>query len=82
MTATAVSETTGQALPAKVGLGDTLKAYRDKVRGGDIGSLPAVLGLIALVIFFTAERPSLFPSAYNFANLITQGSAVMILSMG
>ncbi|BEP16242.1 ABC transporter permease [Acidothermaceae bacterium B102] len=82
MTATAVSETTGQALPAQVGLGDTLKAYRDKVRGGDIGSLPAVLGLIALVIFFSAERPSLFPSAYNFANLITQGAAVMILSMG
>lgn len=82
MTATAVSETTGALAPAEVGLGDTFRAYRDKVRGGDIGSLPAVLGLIALVVFFSIERPKLFPGAYNFANIITQGAAVMILSMG
>jgi D-xylose transport system permease protein len=82
MTATAVSETTGAPAPAKIGLRDALKAYRDKVRGGDIGSLPAVLGLVALVIFFSVERPHTFPSAFNFANLITQGAAVMVLSMG
>ena len=83
MTATtAVSESTGSPAPSQVGLGDTFRAYRDKVRGGDIGSLPAVLGLIALVAFFSYERPSFFPAAYNFANIITQGAAVMILSMG
>ena len=52
------------------------------MRGGDIGSLPAVLGLIALVTFFSSERPTLFPAAFNFGNLITQGAPVMILSMG
>ena len=82
MTATAVSETTGAPTPAQVGVAETLKAYRDKVRGGDIGSLPAVLGLIALVLFFSIERPHNFPTAYNFGNLITQGAAVMVLSMG
>jgi D-xylose transport system permease protein len=81
-TTTAVSESTGAPAPAQVGIGDTLKAYRDKLRSGDIGSLPAVLGLIALVAFFSAEKPHLFPGAYNFANIITQGSPVMILSMG
>jgi D-xylose transport system permease protein len=79
---TAVSETTGQPLPARVGLGESLRAYRDKVRGGDIGSLPAVLGLLALVIFFSLERPHTFTTALNFANLITQGAAIMVLSMG
>ncbi len=82
MTTTAVSETTGEQAPAEIGVAETIKAYRDKVSGGDIGSLPAVLGLIALVAFFSIERPHNFPSAYNFGNLITQGAAVMVLSMG
>ncbi|MDX6257578.1 MAG: D-xylose transport system permease protein [Frankiales bacterium] len=82
MTTTAVSETTGAPAPAQIGLVDTLKAYRDKVRGGDIGSLPAILGLVALVLFFSLKRPNNFPTAFNFANLITQGAAVMVLSMG
>jgi D-xylose transport system permease protein len=82
MTTTAVSETTGEITPAQIGVGDTLRAYRDKVRGGDIGSLPAILGLVALVVFFSVKRPNNFPTAFNFANLITQGAAVMVLSMG
>jgi D-xylose transport system permease protein len=83
MTATtAVSETTGGTGPAQIGLMETIMAYRDKVRGGDIGSLPAVLGLIALFAFFSIERPHTFTTALNFANLIDQGAAVMVLSMG
>lgn len=31
---------------------DTWNAYRAKVRSGDMGSLPAVIGLIILVILF------------------------------
>ena len=56
--------------------------YVAKVRGGDVGSLPAVLGLIVLVIVFTALRPETFTNAFNFANLIHQAAAVIIIAMG
>ena len=48
--------------------------YVDRVRGGEMGALPAVLGLIVLCVFFAALRP-VFLSERNFANLFTQGAA-------
>jgi D-xylose transport system permease protein len=58
-----------------------LRGYVARVRGGDIGSLPAVLGLIALCVVFSVARPTFF-SVGNFANLFTQGAPVMIIAMG
>ena len=55
--------------------------YLTRVRGGDIGSLPAVTGLIVLCVVFTALRPE-FMSAGNFANLTTQGAAAVLIAMG
>ena len=53
-----------------------------KVRGGDAGSLPAVLGIIVLVIVFAGLRPNTFTNAFNFANLIHQAAAVIVIAMG
>jgi D-xylose transport system permease protein len=58
-----------------------VRDYLQRVRGGDIGSLPAILGLIVLCIFFGFMRPS-FLTAGNFANLFTQGAAVTLIAMG
>jgi D-xylose transport system permease protein len=58
-----------------------LRDYWVRVRGGDIGSLPAVLGLIVLCLFFGVARPTFF-SAVNFANLFSQGAAVIFIAMG
>jgi D-xylose transport system permease protein len=58
-----------------------LNDYWARVRGGDIGSLPAVLGLIVLCLFFGIARPTFF-SAVNFANLFSQGAAVILIAMG
>jgi D-xylose transport system permease protein len=55
--------------------------YFDKVRGGDTGALPALLALAALVIVFSIMRPVFF-SYGNFANLLTQGAAVVVIAMG
>ncbi|MFC7497336.1 MULTISPECIES: sugar ABC transporter permease [unclassified Nocardioides] len=63
-------------------LGTIGRAYVEKVRGGDVGSLPAVLGLLALVIVFSVMRPDTFTTELNFANLIGQSAAVMVLAMG
>ena len=54
---------------------------RDRVKAGDIGSLPAVLGLIALCLVF-GSMSSVFLTPGNFANLITQASAVIVIAMG
>jgi D-xylose transport system permease protein len=58
------------------------QGYIAKVRGGDVGSLPAVLGLVVLVIVFAALRPNSFTNAFNFANLLHQAAAVIIIAMG
>ena len=66
----------------KYGIGGAVNDYWQKVRGGDVGSLPAVLGALVLVIVFTVLRPDTFTKALNFANLIQQGAAVMVIAMG
>ena len=63
-------------------IGSLTRDYFARVRGGDIGSLPAVLGLIILVIVFSALRPDTFTSSLNFANLINQSAGVMVIAMG
>jgi len=62
--------------------GSIVKGYVTKVRGGDVGSLPAVLGLVVLVLVFTALEPENFTNAFNVANLVNQASAVMVIAMG
>ncbi len=64
------------------GINDAVRDYVDKVRGGDIGSLPAVLGLVTLVIVFTALQPKNFADAGNFANLLTQATGTITIAMG
>jgi D-xylose transport system permease protein len=64
------------------GLAGIVRAYVAKVRGGDVGALPAVLGLVVLVIVFSALRPETFTSELNFANLINQSAAVTVIAMG
>ncbi|HEX6335582.1 MAG TPA: ABC transporter permease [Jiangellaceae bacterium] len=59
-----------------------LTGYLARVRGGDIGGLPAVLGLLALVVFFTVMRPDTFATAFNFANLLNQSASIIFIAMG
>jgi D-xylose transport system permease protein len=64
-----------------VTLGLYVSNYFAKVRGGDMGALPAILGLVVLTIIFSVARPVFF-SAANFANLLSQGAAVTVIAMG
>lgn len=64
------------------GIGQAVSDYWARVRGGDIGSLPAVLGLVALVLLFGILEGSTFLSIFNFANLINQSAAIIVLAMG
>jgi D-xylose transport system permease protein len=60
---------------------DAMRGYRDRVRGGDMGSLPAIFGLVVLGVVFTIASEE-FLSKLNMANLFTQGAAICILAMG
>lgn len=64
------------------GVGAAIGDYFTRVRGGDVGSLPAVLGLIVLFLLFTALKPDTFFSFFNFANLLNQSAAIIVLAMG
>ena len=63
-------------------LGAAFDDYKARLRGGDLGSLPAVLGLIAIIAVFTVMKGQTFFSAFNFANLISQGAMIIVLAMG
>jgi len=58
-----------------------VQEYVDRLRGGDMGALPAVLGLVVLAVIFSALRPETFPSVGNFANLMTQAAPICVLAM-
>lgn len=62
-------------------VGTHVRDYVSRVRGGDIGPLPALLGLLVLCVVFTIARP-VFLTPLNFANLFTQGAAITIIAMG
>jgi D-xylose transport system permease protein len=78
-------ETTEEVAPQPTPANPIVGAFGSwwsRVRGGDAGSLPALLGIIALVIVFAALRPDTFTNAFNFANLIHQAAAVIVIAMG
>ncbi len=64
------------------GLGAAWRDYVARIRGGELGALPAVLGLVVLVIIFTALKGATFFSSFNFANLLTQSATYIVLAMG
>ncbi|HWT24821.1 MAG TPA: sugar ABC transporter permease [Solirubrobacteraceae bacterium] len=77
-----VSQFDLERTPGEGGLGEAAAAYWERIKGGDLGSLPAILGVIVLVIVFGALEPETFLTEQNFANLLNQGAAIMVLAMG
>jgi D-xylose transport system permease protein len=61
-------------------LGEYTRIWFRRVRGGESGVLPVVLGLIAIVLYFQL-RSSLFLSAGNLVNLITQAAFIVTFGM-
>jgi len=78
---TTTTTTVGGVQVVKPTVAGHLHDYWGRVRGGDLGSLPAVLGLIVLSLIFGIARETFF-SPLNFANLFTQGAQVIFIAMG
>lgn len=58
-----------------------VNGYIARLRGGEVGSMPVVVGLIALSLFFQSQN-SHFLTAGNLTNLMVQGSGAALIAMG
>jgi D-xylose transport system permease protein len=62
-------------------IGDSVRDYLNRLRGGDMGSLPAILGLVVLFVVFSSLNDR-FLTTYNMANLMIQAGSICVLAMG
>lgn len=63
------------------GIGGAISAFRRRVRAGDIGSLPVIIGLLVIWVAFSLLNPN-FLSSTNLVNLTLQCAAVGTISIG
>jgi len=82
---TAASEGAAPLVPAAIvaqTLPEYFRAQVTRVKSGDSGVLPVLLGLIAIIIVFQAISPHhIFLSAGNIVNLFQQSAVFMVLGM-
>ena len=63
------------------GLSGALKETTGRVRSGELGALPVVIGLVLIAIVFQVLNP-LFLSSTNLVNLTLEASSVGVISLG
>jgi D-xylose transport system permease protein len=65
----------------QITLEKSLRDWWSRVKAGQTGALPALLGLLVLCVTF-GSLSSVFLTPGNFANLLTQAAAVIVIAMG
>jgi D-xylose transport system permease protein len=55
--------------------------YTQRLRGGDMGAIPGLIGLVVLVILFSILQSG-FLDAYNVENMIIDGAPTIVMAMG
>ncbi|GAA0928971.1 ABC transporter permease [Kribbella koreensis] len=68
----------GEGLAALVAY---LKDYAGRVRGGELGSIPALVGLVVITGVFAWVHQG-FLSAYNLEALVIQAAPIIVMAMG
>jgi D-xylose transport system permease protein len=61
-------------------LGDYVRIVSRRIRSGESGALPVIIGLVVVVVYFQA-RNSLFLSPLNLVNLLAQSAFIITLGM-
>jgi D-xylose transport system permease protein len=78
------SQTTAETSPVEPvqeTLGEYFNNWFKRVRGGDLGSLPIIVGVILIALIFGMLEP-LFFSARNFVNLLLQMAGITTIAIG
>jgi D-xylose transport system permease protein len=81
--ATAVAVAADAAAASEViadSLGEYTRMWWTRVRAGESGALPVLIGLAAIIVYFDI-RSSVFLSAGNLVNLLTQAAWIVVLGM-
>lgn len=63
------------------GMGGVASAFVDRIKSGDLGSLPVIVGLIVIWTVFTIMNP-VFLSSNNLVNLLFDSSTVGVIALG
>ena len=83
---TAAPEAAIVELPPEIvaqSLGEWFRGWIARIRAGDSGVLPVLLGLVIITIVFQAISPhQVFLSPTNLVNLFQQSAVFMVLAMG
>jgi D-xylose transport system permease protein len=80
----AVAAATAELPPELVAqtFGQYARAYTARIRNGESGVLPVVVGLVAIMVVFEVISPNhVFLSAGNLVNLFQQSAVFMVLAM-
>lgn len=80
--------TTAPALPApdsssnnRKTLAEASKQYLDRLRAGDVGMLPVIVGLALIAVVFQMLNAN-FLTTNNLVNLLVQGSVYILIAIG
>jgi D-xylose transport system permease protein len=80
MSDAAPAEVRAEALEEE-SFGAVVRGRWEAFKSGDVGSLPVIVGIIAITLFFTSKT-NIFFSAVNFSNLIGQMAGVTVIAVG
>ena len=63
------------------GIAGAIRAFIDRIRSGDLGMIPVLIGLMMISIVFSALNP-VFLAPNNLVNLLFDAAAVGLISLG
>ena len=70
------SDTVGPAAPAR-----TVRAFVDRIRAGELGALPVVIGLIIVWVIFQSLN-SVFLTSRNLVQLMIEAAPIGVIALG
>ncbi|MEV4265887.1 ABC transporter permease [Kribbella sp. NPDC049584] len=76
-----VSDEKPQHEPVPAPLVAYVRNYLARLRGGELGSAPAIVGLVVITAFFAIVHQG-FLSAYNLEALVIQAAPIIVMAMG
>ncbi len=81
MSGTGLIDRADERLKQDGGVGGAIRSFIDRVRSGDLGSLPVIVGLVIICTVFESLN-TVFLSANNLVNLLYDSSTVGVISLG
>lgn len=80
-TATALLDRSDERYQVDSGIGGAIRTFIDRVRSGDLGSLPVIVGLAIIWTVFQSINP-IFLSSTNLINMLFDASTIGVIALG